>query len=231
DAGHPVCTWQLVPVDDVECSIGPRLHGTPIEDAWTWPRHFVERVAALLRDLHQLPATGWGPLENRTDRLHGTSTAPTAGIVERWFHAPIWPFDESELDTHPLATIAPDLLPTLAPLEREIVAAAIEPFGVLHSDLHRQHLLHTGDKLTGMLDFGDAFIGSTAWDFALLHWYYGPQNTQAVAHAYDPDRDLAARGAILGVAVGCYKIAKTPSNGTTLQSQLRSLLDTLPAAR
>ena len=157
--------------------------------------------------------------------------SPTAGIVERWFHAPIWPFDESELDAHPLATIAPDLLPTLATLESQIVAAAIEPFGVLHSDLHRQHLLHTGDELTGMLDFGDAFIGSTAWDFALLHCYYGPQNTQAVAHAYDPDRDLAAQGAILGVAVGCYKIAKTPSNGTTLQSQLRSLLDTLPAAR
>lgn len=231
ETGHPVCSWQLVPVDDVECSIGLRLEGTPIERAWTWPRSFVERVAALLRDLHQLPATGWGPLENRADRLHGISPSPTTGIVERWCHAPIWPFDESRLDAHPLATIAPDLLPALATLESQIVAAAIEPFGVLHSDLHRQHLLHTGDELTGVLDFGDAFIGSTAWDFGLLQWYYGLRNTQAVVDAYDPDSDLAARGALLGVAVGCYKIAKTPSDGTALRSQLRSLLDTLPAAR
>jgi hypothetical protein len=82
-----------------------------------------------------------------------------------------------------------------------------------------------------LFDFGDAFIGSTAWDFALLHWYYGPHNTLAVAHAYDEDSDLAERGIVLAVAIGCYKIAKTPSSGTTLQAKLRSLLDTLPAAR
>ncbi len=223
DAGHPVCKWDLVPVDDVECTIGPLLPGTPVDDGWAWPKPFVVRFAAALRDLHELPATGWGPLENRADRLHGASPTATAGIVDRWFHAPIWPFDRSTLATHPLGDLDPELLLAAAELEDEIVAAATEPFGVLHSDLHRQHLLRTGDQLSGLLDFGDAFVGSTAWDFALLHWYYGAHNAQAVAFAYGADHDLVQRGALLAVAVGCYKIARTPSDGaprTRLQSVL-----------
>ena len=223
DAGHRVCTWDLVPVDDIECPIGPFLPGTPVEDDGTWPETFVDSFAAALRDLHQLPATGWGPLENRADRLHGTLPSATAGIVERWFHASIWPFDRSTLDTHPLATLDPNLVPSIAELETAIIDAATEPFGVLHSDLHRQHLLRDGDQLTGLLDFGDAFIGSTAWDFALLHWYYGPRNTQQIALAYSADNDLATRGALLAVTVGCYKIAKSPNDGT-LRTRLRSLL-------
>lgn len=94
DAGQPVCTWHLVPIDDVECSIGPFLDGAAIDDDWTWPKPFVGSVASTLRELHQLPATGWGPLENRADRLHGTSPSASQGIVERWFHAPIWPFGD-----------------------------------------------------------------------------------------------------------------------------------------
>ncbi len=224
DAGHRVSPWDLVPVDDIECSIGPFLPGTPVEDDRTWPKPFVAGVAAILRELHQLPATGWGPLQNRADRLHGTSLSATAGIVERWFHAPIWPFDHSTLDTHPLATLDPELLPTLAELGNAIIDAASEPYGVLHSDLHRQHLLRDGDQLAGVLDFGDAFVGSTAWDFALLHWYHGPRNTRHVADAYRADNDLTTRGALLAVAVGCYKIAKTPGDATH-RTRLRSLLD------
>ncbi|MCP3860995.1 MAG: aminoglycoside phosphotransferase family protein, partial [Phycisphaeraceae bacterium] len=172
DAGQPVCTWHLVPVDDVECSLGPFLDGIPIDHDWAWPKPFASSVASILRELHQLPATGWGPLENRADRLHGTSPSATQGVVERWFHAPVWPFDDSNLDSHPLATLDPGLVPVLAALKDEIVDAATEPFGVVHSDLHRQHLLRNGDELAGILDFGDAFIGATAWDFALIHWYY-----------------------------------------------------------
>lgn len=226
-AGHPVSTWRLEPADDVECSIGPLLPGTPVDEPWAWPKRFVESTAAVLRQLHRLPTTGWGPLDNRSDRLRGTSPSAPQGIVDRWFHAPIWPFDHSSLDAHPLATLGPDLLPLLSALEDEIVDAATGPFGVVHSDLHRQHLLHTGDDLSGILDFGDAFIGSTAWDFALLRWYYGTDNTNHVAIAYEPDCDLAKRGALLAISVGCYKIAKTPDNDT-LRPQLRSLLDTLP---
>lgn len=117
-------------------------------------------------------------------------------------------------------------------MERRILDAAGEPHGLVHSDLHRAHLLRSGDdlsggELAGVLDFGDAFVGSTAWDFALLHWYHGATNTRQVAHLYgdgDGDEDdLFERGRNLAVAVGCYKMAKRPDD-TGAVARLEALL-------
>jgi len=75
--------------------------------------------------------------------------------------------------------------------------------GVVHSDLHREHLLVGEDGgLAGVLDFGDAFVGARAWDYALLHWYYGEANAFRVA-AHDPNgEDEFSRGRVLATAIG-----------------------------
>jgi len=225
DAAHPVSRWNVVRVDDVECAIGTILGGSPVAYDSDWSPSFTAAFASVLRDLHRLPVTGWGPLANTSDELRGTSESANDGIIDRWFHAPIWPFDRADLAAHTVAALDPDLVPVITARRDAIAAAAAEPFGIVHSDLHNQHLLHVGGDLTGVLDFGDAFIGSTAWDFALLDWYYGAGNAQRVAQAYGADSELTERGTLLAIAVGCYKVAKAPHDPAALH-RLRSLLAT-----
>jgi aminoglycoside phosphotransferase (APT) family kinase protein len=223
-AGHPVSRWDLEAVDDVECAIGTILEGSPVTYGSDWTPSFASSVASVLRDLHHLPVTGWGPLANTADELSGTSESANDGIVDRWSHAVVWPFADIELTAHPLADLDPDLVGQIDPWRDAIVAAAAEPFGLVHSDLHHQHLLHVGGELTGLLDFGDAFIGSTAWDVALIHWYYGADNAARVTQEDGTDPSLFERGALLAVAVGCCKVAKTPHDRPTLD-RLRLLVE------
>jgi len=216
DRGHPVSQWQTQTVDDVECTIGTMLEGNPSDYDTEWTSSFVDRLAAILRDLHALPTHGWGPLENRNDRLQGSSTTENEGIIDRWFHGQMWPFEGSDLLTHPLARLEPDIATVIARQRDAILAASRGPYGLVHSDLHKEHLLQIDAELTGVLDFGAAFIGSTAWDFALIHWYYGAQNTLRVARSYGSGSYLTERAALLAVAVGCYKVAKSPHDPTPM---------------
>jgi hypothetical protein len=229
ESTRAVLKGAAIRTDDHElCSIGPRLPGRPISygDSWTDP--FPAELASLLHDLHHLPARGFGPLEDADDEPRGRSSTAVAGIVDRWCRASIWPFDQTPFDAHPLTSIAPELAERIAPLEANIFAAAASPYGVVHSDLHRQHLLIEDGQLSGVLDFGDAFVGSTAWDFALLHWYYGQDNTKKVAKAYPSGIDLFERGRLLALAVGCYKLATNPDDPTVL-ARLQTVLDRLLA--
>ncbi len=224
DAGHPVTRWEIRTVEGVDCSIGTLLEGSPIVYEAEWNDSFTDGLASVLRDLHQLRATGWGPLANTSTELVGASGSEQQGIVDRWFHASIWPFDGSDLSAHPIVDLEPKLAGHIAKLEARILNAVGAPFGVLHSDLHQQHLLNRNDHLTGVLDFGDAFIGSIAWDFALIHWYYGPRNTERVTKAYGCDPDMLERAAFLAISVGCYKLAKTPHD-TATRHRLQALLN------
>lgn len=223
NAGHPVSRWKIRQVEGVDCSIGELLGGSPIAYDAEWDHSFAGELASVLRDLHQLPATGWGPLANASTELIGTSVSESQGIVDRWLHAPIWPFDGSDFSAHPIMDLEPLLAGQIAEFEARVFHAAGAPFGVLHSDLHQQHLLIEHGHLTGLLDFGDAFIGSTAWDFALIRWYYGRGNASLLAEAYRSGPDMVERSTLLALAVGCYKIAKSPHD-IDARLRLRSLL-------
>lgn len=210
--GHPVPTWRLVETNETVCSVAPRLHGRPVNYGETFPPRFAAELGRLLGDLHRLDASGFGPLEDDARILHGRSSSSWAGVVDRWFHASIWPFDGSDLSSHAVTNVAPHLVGAIEGLRPQIVEAIEGPIGVVHSDLHRQHLLVDGaGQLGAVLDFGDAFRGAVAWDFALLHWYYGAENTARVAAGH-PDADVKASAALLAVAVGLYKLAKSPGD-------------------
>jgi aminoglycoside phosphotransferase (APT) family kinase protein len=224
--GCPVAAWTTVAVTGVPCSVAPLLRGEPIDDRVAWTAEFAGAVARTLRTLHDLPVDGHGPLRNSPAILAGQSSDDVAGIVERWWQAPIWPFDGSDLARHTIARLAPDLVDQLGGLDAEIRAATAGCAGLVHSDLHGEHLLRSPDwTLTAVLDFGDAFAGSVAWDFALLRWYYGDEPTALVANAYGANgRDLAERGRTLAVAVGLYKLAKYDGDLATL-ARIRRLID------
>ncbi len=222
ERGHPVARWQVVEVDGTVCAVGPRLAGTPVAEPWA--PSFAARLGRLLAELHSLPPSGSGPLEDRVDVFRGQVPSPRDGVALRWCWARCWPFDGSPLEAHPLSAARPDVARRLGRLTGEFLDAASGPRqSVVHSDLHREHLLADADgNLTGVLDFGDAFVGAPAWDFALLRWYYGPQAARQVAtHHNDPPDDRQVH--LLAVAVGAYKLAKTP-NSATVHNRLDHVL-------
>jgi len=230
-AGHPVAEWTVVEVDGTPCSVGPLLAGSPVDHGRQFTAPFAAGLARTLHDLHHLPARGYGPLDEVADELVGTAASPAAGVCDRWSRATIWPFDGSPIVRHVISTVAPDLVDPVADRQAAIVAAASGPYGVVHSDLHRDHLLCAPDgSLGGVLDFGDAFVGALAWDFALLHWYHGASNADMVAAAYGPlGTALSVRGRTPGIAFGMYKLAKDPSDRSAL-ARLRRLLGASDAA-
>ena len=224
--GHPVADWTIVDHNGTMCSVAREIPGVPVAYDRVWSDDFGRQLAHVLADLHEMPAEGFGPLADDQQQLvRGLSEDRVHGITDRWFHARIWPFDDSSLDDHPITEQAPDIAHAATTLASDIAAAGTGATGVVHSDLHREHLLVGKDgSLTGVLDFGDAFIGSIAWDFALLNWYYGKANAAAVARHHPAGSDVLDHGAALSIAVGLYKVAKNP-NDPALIPRLRRCLE------
>lgn len=211
--GHPVAAWKVVEVEGTACAIGERLAGTAINPKAAWTPVFSAQLGDLLADLHQLPTVGFGPLVDDEGKLRAQSASARDGVRERWSSASCWPFDGSDLADHPISRSLPEIARAIAPLRDELLAAAEGPMGLVHSDLHHEHLLAGSDgSLTGVLDFGDAFIGSVAWDFALLHWYYGPAVSQAVARRHPLGPEVDGQSRLLATAVGIHKLAKSPTD-------------------
>ena len=223
--GHPVADWKIVDHNGTMCSVAREVPGVPAEYDRAWSDDFARQLAHVLADLHEMPAEGFGPLADDQQRLmHGLSEDRIHGITDRWCHARIWPFDDSSLADHPITELAPDIAHAVAALVVDIEAANTGSTGIVHSDLHREHLLVGKDgSLTGVLDFGDAFIGSIAWDFALLNWYYGTANAATVARHYPAGPDALDRGATLSVVVGLYKLAKNPNDPAVIPRLRRCL--------
>lgn len=74
---------------------------------------------------------------------------------------------------------------------------------ILHGDLVSDHLLLTeaGDRLAGIIDFGDIALGDPAQDLMGL-WAYGPDAVARVVAAYDPGgRDPGLRRRSYGAFV------------------------------
>jgi len=226
--GHGVAVWTVVEGNGVSCSVARHLPGVPVAYDRSWSEEFGQALAGVLRDLHMMPATGFGPLANDETEARGVSADRNGAIVDRWCHAQVWPFDGSSLGDHPSLISLPSLADCAPGLASQIEAAASGPTGVVHSDLHREHLLVNDDgSLAGVLDFGDAFVGAIAWDFALLNWYFGRPNAELVAAHYPNGNDELDRGVVLSVAVGLYKAAKNPADQAVLP-RLRRCLEAAP---
>lgn len=225
--GHPVATWNVVEVDGLACSVGNRLQGDPIGYGDRFTRGLAAPLARLLFDLHRLDAERFGPLVDEDSHLRGAADSIRAGVVERWHLARIWPFDDPDLSSHTVASVAPKLTGRLQGLRASIIASSDGPIGLVHSDLHREHLLRSeSGTLAGVLDFGDAFVGARAWDFGLLHWYYGRESASEVAGHYEGGAGLDEQGPYLAVAVGLYKLDKSPRDRSALR-RIRQVLDEL----
>jgi aminoglycoside phosphotransferase (APT) family kinase protein len=166
-------------------------------DEWTTGEHpkNLERQVCIelgetLAQLHALPCSGFGLLENHEEGFFGITTNPRAGLLTRLEH----PFPLASLEESAVSRDAPDSLPLLRDLESELDAViASEPFVVNHSDLHAGQMLTRNGHLEALLDFGDACIGTNAWDIASFAFFHGWHNTAWLLEGYGPDRLKSAK--------------------------------------
>jgi aminoglycoside phosphotransferase (APT) family kinase protein len=153
------------------------------------PDRVCRDLGALLSRLHAIPVVGHGLLEDRRDGLIGQAPDPVAGLLTR-LQDP-WPFSPFPLQRHPIATAAPDLVGRLAPLEDRLRAViAGREHCLNHTDLHEKQILITGGHLVGLLDFGDAAIGTPAWDVASFGYFHGWRLARVLLTGYTPDEWL-----------------------------------------
>jgi Ser/Thr protein kinase RdoA (MazF antagonist) len=104
---------------------------------------------------------------------------------------------------------------------------------VIHTDFHGENLLTDGDRITGILDFGDALAGPVAMDVGVAACYQLGTGADLLTpaldviagyHATDPlsaaDLDLAAEFLIARVAariiVSQWNALREPANGVYL---------------
>lgn len=147
-------------------------------------------AGSVLALLHRLDCTGFGRPMNDRHIIHGAATDAISGVQTR-FENP-WPFCETPLPAHPVASVAPELLPLLEAMGgRALKWADTSGRAICHTDLHNEQLILSGGGLAAMIDFGDAMIGSPAWDIASFLYFHGEVSAKEVLAGYTEDRSVA----------------------------------------
>ncbi|MEZ5165193.1 MAG: aminoglycoside phosphotransferase family protein [Acidimicrobiales bacterium] len=205
--GVPATATMVVTVDGTDCSVAPRRRGSPVTETG-WTDAFVRDIAIALAAAHSLPPQQFG--------------LPTA--VDRFWLARIWPFDDLSLDEHPVTATFPGEVQRIRSYAERILSAGADPPVVVHTDLHPQHLLQSPEgRLSALLDFGDAFAGPAAWDFACLRYYHGDEIARRVAGLYPAGAELREATTLLSMAFALYKLDKTPDRPDVV-ARVRRLL-------
>ena len=80
--------------------------------------------------------------------------------------------------------------------------AAVEVGSLCHGDLKAAHVLVAGDRLAGVIDWGDAAFGDPLWDIARFAQRVDAGSLSTLLEGYDPERalldELAWRGPLYG---------------------------------
>lgn len=187
-------SWQLDGWPLAPFSLTSFIAGVPLRaKAHPWA---AGRIAAFLRLLHSIPATGFGPLIEVDGQLRGQSGDMAAGLAATFAGDSLWPFGAARLTAHPALADRPELQAGIEEQAHTVITAALDrPGVVVHSDLHEENMLQDGRRI-GFIDFGESFVGSADWDFAALAYFGGWLLAERTLAAYLPDeRDFERRRA------------------------------------
>lgn len=101
-----------------------------------------------------------------------------------------------------------------------------------HSDLYGEHIFIDGDTLSGVIDFGAAFIATPGWEFAVLAYYHGWESVRLILEGYTSGQErrnvLMRQAKYLAVVVGLYKLEKAVRKAAQAEKQQR-ILDVVTA--
>ena len=108
-----------------------------------------------------------------------------------------------------------------------------ENVALVHSDLHGQHIFVENNRLSGLIDFGAAFIGVVEWEFGRLGFEFGWPDVKPVLEAYISHTDrnvLSDRIFLTGLVFTLYKIHRYVREGSPdykISKSLKFLKQTL----
>ena len=191
-------------------------------------------LGELLAKLHAIECEGYGRIEDRRDTLRGTAPDMEAGLLQRW-PAP-WPFDGSAIISHPVTREAPHLLENLAKLRELLLGFNDVDLAVpLHGDLNEGNLLLVDGRLSGVIDFGDLFIGPPALDIASFAYFHGWERVEPLLEGYTSNgvmRDVRrAEAQMLSVVIALHQLQKQVAGvGRKVGRPVAFLEETLPMA-
>jgi len=94
-----------------------------------------------------------------------------------------------------------------------------------HSDLYGEHIFTSGENLSGVIDFGAAFIATRGWDLAALAHYHGWAVVEVILKSYSQNdrqyRHLLQQTRYLALVVGLYKLEKAVTARSEANKQRR----------
>ena len=138
------------------------------------PAPVSQQIGKILRDLHALASTGYGPLENRRDQFSGLQDNAPDGLLRR-FEQP-WPLGPLALEHHPAVRQIRALEKPLRALKAELLRFSTNGArAVIHADLHEQQVLASGSELTALIDFNEALVARPEFDFGSYLYFHGEQ--------------------------------------------------------
>jgi aminoglycoside phosphotransferase (APT) family kinase protein len=142
-------------------------------------------VGRFLAVLHAIPIEGFGLLEDTADAIRGTEPNRQHGMISSCWPA-LWPFDGRALIQHPLVHIAPRLVTAISTFRDPLLRFEHEhtEVALCHTDLNAEHIVIDGDRLGGVIDFGDAAIVPPAFDIASFACSFGWPSTEALLEGY-----------------------------------------------
>lgn len=182
------------------------------------PNPVARELGQMLCVLHSIPVSGFGRLAERKDVLCGLQSDEPSGLLARWCWAKLWPLDSSALIHHPIAMLAPRLLDQLGQIEADLIDACQgQSVCLVHTDLHGEHIFTMEERLTGLIDFGAAFVGGLAWDFASLAFYHGWTVVHEALGEYSSSinqrADYLEQTEMLVLVLSLYKLDKAVTDG------------------
>jgi len=138
-----------------------------------------------LAKVHLLPVTNFGRLEERRTEFRGKQLSPVEGILARYCYGALWPFDSSALTDNAAYYRISTFRNRIVKHEKSIKLVATDrDVALIHSDLHGKHIFVKNNSLSGIIDFGAAFIGVPDWEFGRLGFELGWQPVKAILDAY-----------------------------------------------
>ncbi|MFA3918133.1 aminoglycoside phosphotransferase family protein [Ruegeria hyattellae] len=190
------------------------------------PAQVSRALGQTLAALHQVPVHGFGrPVRIDGDCILGATSDPFEGVLQRFEH----PLPESWAQDflHPALAAAPEIEAGARTLLHEVSLQMAElPPVLCHTDLHERQLICDGDRLVGLLDFGDATLLDPHWDLGSVLYFHGDRNFRQVFDAYQGSARLTQcqpdLAAAFSVAIALHHAARSrlPGKGHRLARAL-----------
>lgn len=161
-----------------------RIDGSPL----AWPHPLLREVGVRLRRLHEVRLPGFGCLsdaswddEGRLSLRHGSWRGFLDDVVR----------DVRALaGSYAVAAAVADAFARALDARGQALAA-VESGSLCHGDLKAGHVLVAGDRLAGVIDWGDAVAGDPVWDIARFAHRADATSLSLLLEGYDAQAALA----------------------------------------